>query len=327
MNIRYSAAVRRDDWLHVLKNADLANIFHSPEYFDIQQSLGHELLYSCCYIDDEPVAVIVATLNRFGYYQDWVEVGTKSGGCPVMIDKYDQHPEADTLKNAMIEAFARQHLKGRRFLFYPCFHLRACILEAPEWNCVTQFDDTAFLDLHADEDELFRGMGVKCRNAVRYASRHAVTARVANTREYFELFYACYKAVREKKQTQYISRDELRAKFDAFTQQGLADLWVAFREGQPLAYAFIWKYKQTINFVYGSSHENGWRYKPNNLIQWELIRSYKQEGYRVYNMWGIRNMNLSAGKDASVQTNIEGYGKFKLSFGPELRSLRRYVRV
>lgn len=327
MNIRYSSSIQRDDWQYVLKRAELANTFHTPEYFDIQQSLGHELLYLCSYIDDEPAAVMVGTVNRSGYHQDLIEIGTKSGGYPLTIEKYDRHADAAQLKNGMIEEFYRQYLENRHFLFYPCFHLESCILENPSYGCVKQFDATAFLDLTPDEDELLMGMGVKCRNAMRYAGRHGVSARVANELQYFEPFYECYKAVRERKNTQYIGYEELLRKFESFTQQGLADLWVAFREEQPLAYAFIWKCKQTINFVYGSSHEEGWPYKPNNLIQWELIRAYKQQGYTLYNMWGVRNMNLSETRDSSAQQEIEGYGKFKLSFGAELRNLARYVRV
>ena len=327
MNIQYSSSIRRDDWSYVLTQAGLANTFHTPEYFDIQQSLGHKLLYLCCYIDDEPAAIIAGTVNHSGYHQGMIEIGTKSGGYPLTIEKYDRHPDAAPLKNGMIEEFLRRYLQDRSFLFYPCFHLEPCILEEPSRQCVKQFDATAFLDLKPDEQDLLMGMGVKCRNAVRYAGRHGVTARVANELKYFEPFYECYKAVRERKNTQYIGYDELRMKFDAFTQQGLADLWVAFRDEHPLAYAFIWKYKQIINFVYGSSHEEGWPYKPNNLIQWELIRSYKQQGYTLYNMWGVRNMNLSEKSDSAAQQKIDGYGKFKLSFGAELRNLVRYVKI
>ena len=327
MNIRYSSTVRRADWNYVLEHAELANTFHTSEYFDIQQSLGHSLLYSCCYIDDEPAAMIAGTVNHSGYHKDFIEIGTKSGGYPLMTERFDRHPDAVQIKNDMIEEFARRYLQGRNFLFYPCFHLDSCVLESSSWGSLKQFDATAFLDLRPNEDDLLMGQKGKCRNAVRYAQRQGVTARITNDINYFEPFYECYKAVRKKKNTQYISYEELRTKFESFTQQGLADLWVAFREGQPLAYAFIWKYKRVINFVYGSSHEEGWPYKPNNLIQWELIRHYKQQGYTLYNMWGIRNMNLSENNDPASQQEIEGYGKFKLSFGAELRNLVRYVRV
>lgn len=328
MNITYSSIVNRDHWHYVLENADLANTFHTPEYFDIQTSsvVGHRLFYECAYDHDEPIGIIVGYQNNSGYHQGLIEIGTKSGGSPLMINRYDQKPEANQIKNEFINHFAHQYLDGQRFIFYPCFHLAECILEAPAWQCTKQFDATAFLDLEPDEEVLFMGLRGKCRNAVRYAHRQGVTARIANELRYFERFYHFYKEIRIKRATQYIGYDELRAKFEAFTQNDLADLWIAFLDETPLAYVFIWKYKQTIHFVYGSSDAETWSYKPNNLLQWEIIRYYKQQGYTLYNMWGIRNMNFSE-KTPPTERKIEGYGKFKLSFGSELRDLVRYVRV
>jgi lipid II:glycine glycyltransferase (peptidoglycan interpeptide bridge formation enzyme) len=327
MHIEYSVTINRDDWHDVLTHAGLANVFHTPEYFDLQVQVGHSLVYMCCYGQGKPIGIITGYKNTFGYHQGLIEIGTKSGGYPLMIEQYDQTPEASQIKNAFIEYFAHQCLHGQRFFFYPCFHLQACTLEDPVWGCLKQYDATAFLNLQLDEATLWKNLGDKGRNMVRYAQRQGVTARIANELPYFELFYHFYKEVRTKRQTQYIGYDELRAKFEAFPTQNLADLWVAFLGERPLSYAFIWKYKQHINFVYGSSDPEGLPFKPNNLLQWELIRYYKQHGYTLYNMWGIRNMNLSENPSFQPKQEIEGYGKFKLSFGPEVKELVRYVRI
>ena len=44
-------------------------------------------------------------------------------------------------------------------------------------------------------------------------------------------------------------------------------------------------------------------------------------------MWGVRNMNLSEQDALRPDRDIEGYGRFKLSIGSELRDLVRYVRL
>ena len=156
MHIKYSSSVNREDWHYVLEHADLANTFHAPEYFDIQtSSVGHTLLYGCCYSHNEPIAVIVGVRNNSGYHQGLIEIGTKSGGYPLMINHYDQRSLAKQIKNDFIRHFATQHLSEQRFIFYPCFHLDECILEEPVWQCTTQYDATAFLNLRRDEDALF----------------------------------------------------------------------------------------------------------------------------------------------------------------------------
>ena len=167
MKLTYSSTVNRDDWHYILENADLANTFHTPEYFEIQTSLGHRLLYTCCYHENEPIGIIVGIANHSGYHQGLIEIGTKSGGYPLMINTYDQTPEASHLKNQFIESFAHQYLDGQQYIFYPCFHLDTCILEEPAWQCTKQYDSTAFLDLRAVEEALWMGLQGKCRNAVR----------------------------------------------------------------------------------------------------------------------------------------------------------------
>lgn len=326
MQVEYTSIVNRDDWQSVLDNAGLANVFHTPEYFDKQTYIGHTLLYICCYHDGKPIGIIAGYKNNSGYHTGLIEVGTKSGGYPLMIDWYDQSDDASSIKNEFITYFAHQYLENQRFFFYPCFHLQECILEDPVWGCTKQYDSTAFLNLQLEEETLWKNLRDKGRNLVRYAKRHGVTARIANELQYFELFYHFYKEIRTKHNTKYIGYDELRAKFESFTKQNLADLWVAFLDEKPLAYVFIWKYKQTINYVYGSSDPLYWKYKPNNLLQWEIICYYKQQGYTLYNMWGLRNMNLTE-NTPTPKKEIEGYGKFKLSFGPEVRDLVRYVRI
>jgi len=325
MKIKYTTEINKQDWQYILDNASSANIFHSAEYFDIQQADGHQPVYACCYDGEKPVAVIAGVINKIGYHQGLTEIGTKSGGFPLMTDEYDHREDSEKIKNDFIRYFTETCLKDNKFFFYPCFNMKSCILENPEFNCKKQYDQTVMLDLKSGTDNLWKGLNHKCRNVIRYAEKEHVTARIANENRYFELFYRFYQDVREKRNTKYMSFKELKSRFDYLTANNLADLWVSFLEDKPLAYAFIWKYKKIINFVYGSSDPETLPLKPNNLVQWELIKYYQQNGYLLYNMWGIRNMNFSE-KD-SGDKKIEGYGKFKLSFGSELKDIVRYFRI
>ncbi len=325
----YSTTVDRTDWQYVLEHAGLANVFHTPAYFDAQTSekVGHKLLYMCCCDQDRPIGIIAGYQNMSGYHQGFIEVGTKSGGYPLMIDAYDQRPDADQIKNAFIARFAQHYLHGQQFLFYPCFNMQTCVFEDDAWGCIKQLDSTAFIDLQQDEEALWKNLRDKGRNMVRAGRRKGVTTRIANEARYFDQFYEQYKALRTRLNTSYIGYDELRLKFENFTRQGLADFWVAFLDETPIAFNFMWTYKQHVNNIYNSSHPDYLKYNPNNVLQWDIIRYYKERGYTLYNLWGLRNMNLSE-KDALRQDRaIEGYGKFKLSLGAEVRDLVRYVKL
>ena len=327
MGIRFTTDLNTEDWEYVLEHAGTANIFHTVPYFGIQQADGHDVVTACAYDGDQPVAIIAGTVTNTGYHKGLIEIGTKSGGWPVMIDAYEEKENAEQIKNEMIAYFYDRFLAGKRFFFYPCFRMKNSIFENPEPDCKKQYDHTVLLDLSRGADALWNGLNQKCRNVIRYAQRKEVTARIANEEKYLEHFYAFYKSLRESLNTGYMSYGEIQRRFHVLTQKGLADLWVAFSGEKPLAYAFIWKYRSYVNFVYGSSDPETLSLKPNNLLQWELISHYQAQGYRTYNMWGVRNMNFEENRSRDDNEKIEGYGKFKLSFGSELREIVRYFRI
>ncbi len=326
--MKYSTTLYLDDWRDVLEHSGLANVFHTPDYFDLQTSevVGHRLLYMCCHDQGRPIGIIAGYQNTSGYHQGFIEVGTKSGGYPLLIDEYDQRSDADQIKNAFIEQFAQHYLTGRQFLFYPCFHMQTCVFGEPDWNCITQLDSSAFIDLRQDEEILWKNLRDKGRNMVRGGRRKGVSTRIANDVRYFDRFYEHYKSLRTRLNTQYIGYDELRLKFETFTRQGLADFWVAFLNDTPIAFNFMWTYNRHVNYVYNSSHPDYLKYSPNNVLQWDMMTYYKKRGYTLYNLWGLRNMNLSEKDALRPDRAIEGYGKFKLSLGAEARELVRYVR-
>ncbi len=327
MNLTYSRDVNEKDWQYVLDNSKLANSFHTIEYFKAQQMDGHELLYACLYDDKKPVAIVVGVNNKTGYHEGIVEVGTKSGGLPVMIDGYDEKEDSDQMKNDFIKYFMKEHVGDKKFFFYPDSNMSDIVFEGDQYKCKRQIDQTVFLKLVPDINDLWNGLNKKCRNVVRMAQKKGVTARIINEERYLKEFYRHYKNLRERLNTSYMSYEELRNRFDIFTNADKADLWVAFKDEKPLAYAYIWKLNKIVNFVYGSSDPDTFEYKPNNLLQWELIKHYREKGYELYNMWGVRNLNFSEEKNLVDAGKIEGYGKFKLSFGSKLVDLVRYYKV
>lgn len=327
--MNYSTEINLADWQTVLNQAGLANVFHTPDYFEAQASplVGHELLYMCCYDGDRPVGIIAGYLNRSGYHEGLVEVGTKSGGYPVMIDDYDRGPDADEIKNEFIRRYAEVYLKGRPFVFYPCFNMQQSTFDLGYLSCSRQLDSCAFIDLAKDEDILWRNLRDKGRNMVRGAERKGVTTGIGGTDELFGRFYELYRGLRQRLNVGYIARDELRLKYEMFISRGLADFWVAYYEDMPIAFNFMWTFKRQLNYIYNASDPEYLKLGPNNLLQWDMMRHYKNLGFETYNLWGLRNMHLNEGRALEEERPIEGYGRFKLSLGADVVDLVRFVRL
>ena len=327
--MNYSTTVKRDDWNAVLEQARTANVFHTPEYFDAQttEEVGHRLLYLCCYDEGRPVGVIAGYENASGYHRGLAEVGTKSGGCPVMIDEYDQRPDADRIKNTFIRHYLERCLGTRPYLFYPCFNMADNLFEQEVPGVVRQVDSTAFIDLGQPEETLWKNLRDKGRNLVRAGRRKGVTTGIVRHVRHFDRFYELYRALRERLNTGYIGYVELRLKFDRFTAAGLADFWVAFVEDEPVAFNFMWTYGKYVNYIYNASDPAYLKFNPNNVLQWDMMRHYRNQGFETYNLWGLRNMHLEDRDHLQDERPIAGYGKFKLSLGAEVRDLLRYVKL
>ena len=325
----FSTEVNLNDWQQVLDQADLANVFHTPDYFEAQTSpeVGHELLYMCCYDEGRPVGIIAGYQNTSGYHEGLVEVGTKSGGYPLLVNDYDRRPDADEIKNAFIRRYVEHYLERRPFVFYPCFHMQRSDFDRGYSACTRQLDSCAFIDLRQDEEVLWRNLRDKGRNMVRGAQRKGVTTRIGGSGELFDRFYDLYRGLRQRLNAGYIGYEELRLKYDLFTTRRLADFWVAYQGDVPIAFNFMWTCKRQLNYIYNASDPDFLNLGPNNLLQWDMMLHYKKLGFETYNLWGLRNMHLDDDQGLAENRPIEGYGKFKLSLGANVVDLVRFVKL
>ena len=103
--------------------------------------------------------------------------------------------------------------------------------------------------------------------------------------------------------------------------------WVAEVDGTPAAFNFMWTWGTHLNYVYNASDPDYVKYNPNNVLQWDMIRHYKSRGFTSYNLWGLRNMNLDENHELAIDRSVAGYGRFKLSLGPEVVDLIRYIKL
>jgi peptidoglycan pentaglycine glycine transferase (the first glycine) len=94
----------------------------------------------------------------------------------------------------------------------------------------------------------------------------------------------------------------------AFVEAGLACLFLAEYEGEPLAGLIAFHLGQRAWYMYGASTDKHRNLMPNHLLQWEAIRWAKGEGCTVYDMWGAPDV-------LSEDDPLWGVYRFKEGFG------------
>jgi peptidoglycan pentaglycine glycine transferase (the first glycine) len=170
-----------------------------------------------------------------------------------------------------------------------------------------QFRNTILIDLRPGEDELLASMKAKTRYNVRLAARRGVKVRAGDPDD-LPLFYEMY--AETGKRDDFIIRPfaYYQDAWRAFVEAGLACLFLAEYEGEPLAGLIAFRFGQRAWYMYGASTEKHRNLMPNHLLQWEAIRWAKGEGCTVYDLWGAPDV-------LSEEDPLWGVYRFKEGFG------------
>jgi len=170
-----------------------------------------------------------------------------------------------------------------------------------------QFRNTILIDLRPGENDLLAGMKAKTRYNIRLAARRGVKVRMGGPDD-LPLFYEMY--AETGKRDDFIIRPftYYQDAWGAFIEAGLACLFLAEYEGEPLAGLIAFRFGQRAWYMYGASTEKHRNVMPNHLLQWEAIRWAKSEGCTVYDMWGAPDV-------LSEDDPLWGVYRFKEGFG------------
>jgi peptidoglycan pentaglycine glycine transferase (the first glycine) len=173
-----------------------------------------------------------------------------------------------------------------------------------------QFRNTVLLDLDLPEDDLLAGMKQKTRYNVRLAARRGVEVR-AGTGSDLALFYDLYEGTAQRDGFPIRPAGYYHDVWRTFLDAGQARLLLAEVEGDVVAGLMIFTFGPAAWYIYGASSDRHRNLMPNNLLQWEAIRSARSAGYKVYDLWG-------APDDLDESDPMWGVVRFKLGLGGEL---------
>lgn len=173
-----------------------------------------------------------------------------------------------------------------------------------------QFRNTVEIYLDGSEDELLAAMKQKTRYNIRLAGRKGIAIR-HGTPDDFPIIAAMYQETAARdgfaiRPVEYYL-DGWQALYDA----GMAQPLLAEFEGQPIAAVILVRFAERTTYMYGASTDIERSRMPNYLLQWEAIRWAREQGSRVYDMWGA--------PDEFVESDrMWGVWRFKAGFNGEV---------
>jgi len=172
-----------------------------------------------------------------------------------------------------------------------------------------QFRSTMLLDLTATPDELLAAMKSKWRYNTRLAVRKGVTVRQGTTKDLL-LLYEMYAETATRDGFVIRPREYYLDAWGTFIQAGLAQPLIAEVAGEPVAMVIIFRFAERAWYVYGASRVIHRENMPNHLLQWEAMRWAREQGSKIYDMWGAPDV-------LDESDPLWGVYRFKQGFGGE----------
>lgn len=155
-----------------------------------------------------------------------------------------------------------------------------------------QTERTRLVDLARTEEELWGDLRKKWRQYVSKARRDGVTIEDAGAAG-FDAFHEIYVETARRAGFVHRARSAYEDVFRAFDRGGRARLLLArLADGTPVATLMLLSCGPRVIEPYGGMTEAGAESRANYLLKWEAIRSSRERGFAVYDMWGLSHAGI-----------------------------------
>jgi lipid II:glycine glycyltransferase (peptidoglycan interpeptide bridge formation enzyme) len=172
-----------------------------------------------------------------------------------------------------------------------------------------QFKNTVLVDVSLPDEELLGRMKQKTRYNVRLGPKKGLSVRTGSEQDW-PMLYKMYAetSVRDG----FVIRDQAyyQTVWSAFA--GSSAALIAEGEGQPVAAVYLFHFGGRAYYIYGMSREAQRDKMPNYLLQFEAMRWARENGCRVYDLWG-------APEDFNESDPLWGVFRFKEGLGGQVR--------
>jgi lipid II:glycine glycyltransferase (peptidoglycan interpeptide bridge formation enzyme) len=191
-------------------------------------------------------------------------------------------------------------------------------LRAAGWRAAVpiQPSSTRLIDLTEPEDALWSGLRKKWRQYVNKARAAGVT--VADGAEgNLSDFYRIYRETADRAGFLIRAESAYRDVWAAFAPAGRARLLFArLQDGQPVAALLLIRSGHRVVEPYGGMTAAGAESRANYLLKWEAIRSSREQGATVYDLWGLAHPGIAHFKTGFGGREVRYVGAWDLVLDP-----------
>lgn len=170
---------------------------------------------------------------------------------------------------------------------------------------------TLCLDLTHDLEILLLSFEEKTRYNIRLSERKGVSVRELSGQQGINIFYELYKETAKRDNFLIHPKSYYQKIFNLMGIKGMARIFIAYFEDEPIAAIVNFYFGERLWYMYGASKSSHRNIMPNHALHWEVIKRAKEEGYKLYDLWGIPS-------DPRPDHPLWGVYRFKKGFNGRL---------
>jgi lipid II:glycine glycyltransferase (peptidoglycan interpeptide bridge formation enzyme) len=198
-------------------------------------------------------------------------------------------------------------------------------LLAPPWRGASKVQPprTRVIDLAPSEDELRSALKRKHRQYVNKAERAGITvervdasADAATVDRALDDFYRIYAFTAERAGFAARADRYYRRVWELFGASNHARIAFARRDGERLAALFHFTCGDRAAEAFGGMTDEGAESRANYLLKWASIIGFKEEGFAVYDLWGLATGGIAQFKEGFGGRVVEYVGARDLPLRP-----------
>lgn len=181
---------------------------------------------------------------------------------------------------------------------------------------------TVKIDLSKETDELLAGMKKATRKHIRRGLREGVIVREGMEQD-LDTFYQLLCATAQRQGFTPYPRDFFLEKWRVFRPHGHVKLFIAEYDGEAVSAHLIVSFGEILLSKYAGWSGRYGKYRPNEVLDWEVIKWAKTNGYRYYDFEGIDQTAAQAiSEGGSLPKSFQQTPtSYKLGFGGQVTRL------
>ena len=180
---------------------------------------------------------------------------------------------------------------------------------------------TYIINLHESIETIWKKLNKKARNQIRQAQKNNVKVEISDIENDFSEWWDIYSNTANRKDFILESYSFIK---ELFENKLISRLFVAKIDNKIISGNLILLSNTGILWKLGGSNNEYSGYRPNHLLQWEIIEWAKKQGYLYYDMGGAISPRYDMNGVPIDEGKGEGPSSFKRKFGGEYRHIYKY---